>query len=80
MVDSAREADADFIVVDTTGYIHDPPAVSLKQHKIELIRPNHLICIGRSAELKQITACYSQQEWLNIHYLLPHRSVRLKKQ
>ena len=78
MVDSAREADADFIVVDTTGYVHDPPAVILKQHKIELIRPNHLVCIGRSTEFEQITACYSQQEWLNIHYLLPHRSVRLK--
>ena len=78
MVDSAREADADFIVVDTTGYVHDPPAVILKQHKIELIRPNHLICIGRSTEFEQITACYSQQVWLNIHYLLPHRSVRLK--
>ncbi len=78
MVDSARETDADFVVVDTTGYIHDPPAVILKQHKIELIRPDHLVCIGRSTELEQITACYSQQEWLNIHYLLPHRSVRVK--
>lgn len=78
MVDSAREADADFIVVDTTGYVHDPPAVILKQQKIELIRPNHLVCIGRSTEFEQITACYSQQEWLSIHYLLPHRSVRLK--
>ena len=78
MVDNAREADADFIVVDTTGYVHDPPAVILKQHKIELIRPNHLVCIGRSTEFEQITACYSQQAWLNIHYLLPHRSVRLK--
>ena len=78
MVDSAREGDADFVVVDTTGYIHDPPAVILKQHKIELIRPDHLVCIGRSTELEQITACYSQQAWLNIHYLLPHRSVRVK--
>lgn len=78
MVDSARQTDADFVVIDTTGYIHDPPAVILKQHKIELIRPNHLVCIGRSVELEQITACYTQQEWLDIHYLLPHRKVRLK--
>lgn len=78
MVDSARQNHADFGVIDTTGYIHDPPAVVLKQHKIELIRPNHLVCIGRSAELAQITACYTQQEWLDIHYLLPHRNVRLK--
>ena len=78
MVDRARETEADFIIVDTTGYIHDAPAVTLKQHKIELIRPNHVVCIGRSGELGQITACYSQQEWLNIHYLLPHRRVRSK--
>ncbi len=78
MVDRARETGADFIVVDTTGYIHDAPAVTLKQHKIELIRPNHVVCLGRSSELKQITACYSQQDWLNIHYLLPHRNVRSK--
>ena len=78
MVDRARETEADFIVIDTTGYIHDAPAVTLKQHKIELIRPNHVVCIGRSGELGQITACYNQQDWLNIHYLLPHRSVRSK--
>ena len=78
MVDTARETNADFIIVDTTGYIHDPPAVILKQHKIGLIRPNHLVCIGRATELEQITACYSQQEWLNIHYLLPHRNARSK--
>lgn len=78
MVDSARETGADFVVIDTTGYIHDPPAVILKQHKIELVKPNHLVCMGRSAELEQITACYRQQEWLNIHCLLPHRRVRQK--
>ena len=78
MVDSAREADTNFIVIDTTGYIHDTPAVTLKQHKIELIKPNHIVCIGRSSELDQITACYSQQDWLNIHYLLPNRNVRSK--
>ena len=78
MVDRARETEADFIIIDTTGYIRDAPAVTLKQHKIELIRPNHVVCIGRSGELGQITACYSQQDWLSIHYLLPHRNVRPK--
>ncbi|MCE2413865.1 hypothetical protein J4G07_07675 [Candidatus Poribacteria bacterium] len=78
MVDRARETHADFIVVDTSGYLHDAPAVTLKQRKIELIRPNHVVCLGRSSELKQITAYYSQQDWLNIHYLLPHRNARSK--
>ena len=78
MVDNARETDADFIVIDTTGYIYDAPAVTLKQHKIELIRPTDMVCMGRSSELEQITAYYSQQDWLNIHHLLPHRNVRPK--
>ena len=78
MVDHARETAADFIIVDTSGYIHDAPAVILKRHKIELTRPNHVVCIGRSSELEQITACYRQQDWLDIHYLLPHRKVRSK--
>ena len=78
MVDHARETEADFIIVDTSGYIHDAPAVILKRHKIELTRPNHVVCIGRSSELEQITACYRQQDWLDIHYLLPHRNVRSK--
>ncbi len=78
MVDRARETAADFIIVDTSGYIHDAPAVILKRHKIELTRPNHVVCIGRSSELEQITACYRQQDWLDIHYLLPHRNVRSK--
>ena len=78
MVDRARETDTDFTVVDTTGYIQDPQAVLLKQHKIELIRPNHLIGIGRLTELEQITACYNQQAWIDVHYLRPHRSVRSK--
>lgn len=78
MVDSAREIDADFIVIDTTGYLHDTSAVSLKRHKIELIRPNHTVCIGRSSELEQIIAYYSQQDWFNIHRLIPDRNVRSK--
>ena len=78
MVDRAREIEADFIVIDTTGYIHDPPAVSLKQHKIELIRPNHLVSIGRAIALEQITACYNQQAWIDLHHLLPHHSARSK--
>jgi len=78
MVDHARETEADFIIIDTSGYIHNAPAVILKRHKIELTRPNHVVCIGRSNELEQITACYRQQDWLDIHYLLPHRNVRSK--
>lgn len=78
MVDAALHAGTDFTVIDTTGYIHDGAAIMLKQQKIDLIRPNHLVCIGRSRELERIVACYTDQNWLKVHYLLPHKSARTK--
>lgn len=78
MVDAGLNAGADFTVIDTTGYVHDGAAVALKQQKIDLIRPHHLVCIGRSRDLERIVACYSDLNNLTIHYLLPHKLVRTK--
>jgi polynucleotide 5'-hydroxyl-kinase GRC3/NOL9 len=78
MVDAGLNAGADFTVIDTTGYVHDGAAVMLKQQKIDLIRPHHLVCIGRSKDLERIVACYDGLNFLTIHYLLPHKLVRAK--
>ena len=78
MVDAALKMGADFIVVDTTGYIEGDAAVVLKQHKIELAKPTHLICIHRSRELEAIVAPFQGDNTIQTHRLLPHRSVRSK--
>lgn len=78
MVDAGLNAGAEFTVIDTTGYVHDGAAVALKQQKIDLIRPHHLVCIGRSKDLERIVGCYSDLNFLTIHYLLPHKLVRTK--
>lgn len=78
MVEAGLAANADFIVIDTTGYVQEGPAVLLKQQKIDLIRPNHVVCIGRSKDLDRIVGCYSNFSWLTIHYLLPHKQTRTK--
>ncbi|MDE0634589.1 MAG: Clp1/GlmU family protein [Candidatus Poribacteria bacterium] len=78
MVDAGLNAGADFTVIDTTGYVHDGAAVALKQQKIDLIRPHHLVCLGRSKDLERIVGCYGDLDFLTIHYLLPHRLVRTK--
>ncbi len=78
MVDAGLNAGADFTVIDTTGYVHDGAAITLKQQKIDLIRPHHLVCIGRSRDLERIVACYSDLNHPTIHYLLPHKLVRTK--
>ena len=78
MVDTALKSGADFIVVDTTGYIEGDTAVVLKQHKIELIKPTHLICLHRSRELETIVAPFEGNDAIQTHHLPPHRSVRSK--
>lgn len=78
MVDAALKMGADFIVVDTTGYIEGDTAVVLKQHKIELVKPTHLICLHRSRELEAIVAPFEGNDTIQTHRLLPHRNVRSK--
>ena len=78
MVDAAQEASAEFVVIDTTGYIHEPAAVMLKQQKIDIIQPHHIVCIGRSREMAKITASYKLMDWLKIHNLSVHKMARLK--
>lgn len=78
MVDAALKSGADLIVVDTTGYIEGDTAVVLKQHKIELIKPTHLICLHRSRELESIVAPFEGNDTIQIHRLLPHRGVTSK--
>ena len=78
MVDAALKAEADFIVVDTTGYVEGDTAVVLKQHKIELVKPTHLICLHRSRELEAIVAPFESTDTIQTHHLLPHRSVTSK--
>ena len=78
MVDNAKEAGADFIVIDTTGFVHENAAVMLKQQKIDLNRPEHIVCIGRSREMDKIVASYKATDWLSIHHLQPHRLARVK--
>ena len=78
MVDAALEAGANFIVIDTTGYVEGVSAIALKQHKIELVKPTHVIGIHRSRELDAIVAAFAGSNSMQIHHLLPHKSVTSK--
>ncbi len=43
------------ILIDTTGYIKDRIAISLKIHKIEILQPDFLILLEKENELEDIT-------------------------
>lgn len=75
MVEAARNSGAQLIIVDTTGLIDPPIGVVLKQHKIELVRPDHLVCIRHTRELMPIIESYKYTKKFQIHRIKRHKSV-----
>jgi polynucleotide 5'-hydroxyl-kinase GRC3/NOL9 len=51
----AREARAAFVIIDTTGLVHESGRV-LKNYKIEAVRPDAVVCMERRNELAPIRA------------------------
>jgi len=50
LVDQALERGVDLVLVDTSGLVQGRTGFLLKKHKIELVRPNHLIVLERREE------------------------------
>lgn len=53
LVDQVR-SQADIVVIDTTGTVSGVTGQTLKYHKIELTRPDRIVCIQRGSELEPI--------------------------
>ncbi|MGH2704195.1 MAG: Clp1/GlmU family protein [Actinomycetota bacterium] len=54
LVNEARRAGCELVVVDTSGYISGVQAELLKYHKLELIRPDIVVGFQRGEELEPI--------------------------
>src|SRR5207237_8443469 len=54
LVEQARAAGAELIMVDTTGFIHGTQGQVLKLHKVEALRPNAVVGFQRGGELEPI--------------------------
>ena len=78
MVDAALSAGANYVVIDTTGYVKGVGAIKLKQHKIEIIKPRHLVCIQHSDELDAIAAGFDASRSMKIYRLPPHQRATSK--
>ncbi|MCG9126623.1 hypothetical protein JT359_03375 [Candidatus Poribacteria bacterium] len=78
MVEAVYKQKTDFNVIDTSGYLHVSLGWQLKQQKIEIIQPQHIVCIGRKAEFEHIVGYNDNFNNINIHYLLPHKDRRIK--
>lgn len=54
LADAAREAEADLVVIDTTGSISGIVGQTLKYHTMELVRPDVVVGLQRGAELEPV--------------------------
>lgn len=78
MSDAALRAGANFVVIDTTGYVSGTGAIAFKRHKIEIINPRHLVCIQRSGELDAIISGFDASHSTKIYRLSPHQAANSK--
>jgi polynucleotide 5'-hydroxyl-kinase GRC3/NOL9 len=68
----ANDADAPFVIVDTTGYVEGIGRV-LKGYKIEAVRPDLIVAIERRAELEAILRAHRNCRTIRIR---PSRKAR----
>lgn len=54
LVERAREAGADLVVIDTTATVSGVAGETLKYHKMELCRPERVVALQRGSEMEPI--------------------------
>ena len=68
-VEWAESSGASFTLVDTTGMVQGEAASQLKFHKIDLLRPRHLLALQRSGELESLIRPFVDRKALRIYRL-----------
>jgi polynucleotide 5'-hydroxyl-kinase GRC3/NOL9 len=69
LAQSAINQGAEIVLVDTTGLISGAAAASLKWHKLQAIRPQHVLALQRQGELEPILHLMEGQADMQIHRL-----------
>lgn len=76
LVANAREAGAELIVVDTTGFISGVQAEILKYHKLQLVRPDAVIGFQRGQELDPLVGVVGRFLAADVTALKVHPAVK----
>ena len=77
LVHAAIAQGAEIVLVDTTGLILGAVAASLKWHKLQALRPQHVLGLQRGEELEPILPLLEGQASLEIHRLpVSSRAIR----
>ncbi len=71
LVERVEAAGADIVIVDTSGYVHGPGAISLKTAKLQLLAPALAIIVGEPGRLAHLTSPFARDSRINIVEVLP---------
>ncbi len=72
MLDAA--ADAEFVIIDTTGFIHGA-GHSLKTHKIEVVQPDVIVALATGTELDSLLRMHRNERIMSLR---PSARLRAK--
>jgi polynucleotide 5'-hydroxyl-kinase GRC3/NOL9 len=78
MCDCARSSQPFLLLIDTTGMIQGPAARRLKQSKLTLLQPDHVVAIQQKAECEALLSPLRFSDAAKVHRL-PIASVIRKK-
>lgn len=77
-VQDAESQGAGVVVIDTTGYLQGPAALSLKSSKLDLLAPVELIALGDSPAVRRLLAAWHQDERVRLHRVPTAEGLRRK--
>ena len=78
LVEEGKKKKAEIIIVDTTGLVKGLPGQTLKEYKIEIISPDHIIALQRKDELEPIIRKFKGNEEMIIYPLSPEAEIKAK--
>ncbi len=80
LVDKGLAKGAELVIINTTGLVHGSMARALKHHKINLVRPQHLIVLQRNNEIEAIVSPWEGVTGFSIHRPPIYQKLRMKSQ
>jgi polynucleotide 5'-hydroxyl-kinase GRC3/NOL9 len=80
MAQAAAASGAECSIVDTCGWVRGSAAVALKEAKLALLRPRHVVALQRGEELEPILAPCRFRRDMVVHRLRPSPRVRPRSQ
>lgn len=69
MAERAFRTGCEMVIVDTSGLIAPPMGEALKFHKIDMLRPRHIVAFQRAKELKSILEFLEGYRYFRLHRL-----------